>query len=152
MPDRPSLKRSVEIDAPIDEVFAYYTEPNNMPEYWPSVVEVRDVQRDGDRPAKFAWTYKMAGVNFDGETRFTEYEPNRRVVMESSGGIKSTNVIEFSSDGNQTRIDEELSYEIPVPLVGRFAEGFLLKLNANEFATIHGNVKARMESAGAGRG
>lgn len=143
---RATLEKTVHIEAPVEKVFTYYTDPHNQVEFWPSMIDVRDVQYEGERPVSFAWTYKLAGMKFDGQGRIAEYEPHRRCVLETSGGIKSRNVIEFEPEGEGTRIREEMSYDLPLPLLGRVAERFLLKLGENEFEAIHANVKARMES------
>nr|MDQ3398096.1 SRPBCC family protein [Deinococcota bacterium] len=53
------LQRSTLIDAPVEKVFAYYSEPQNLPEIWPSLLEVRDVERTAAGWAKtFKWVYK----------------------------------------------------------------------------------------------
>lgn len=39
------LKKSVNINAPVEKVFGYIEDPINRPEFWPSLVEVKDVER-----------------------------------------------------------------------------------------------------------
>ena len=36
---------TITINASVEKVFAYVNEPTNLPEVWPSMVEVKDVQR-----------------------------------------------------------------------------------------------------------
>jgi uncharacterized membrane protein len=90
----------------------------------------------------------MAGMRFEGRSEFLEYIPNRRVVIEAKSGIHATNTIEFTEVDSKTQIVEQMDYSIPIPLIGRVAEKFLIKMNENEMATIHNNLKARMESEG----
>jgi hypothetical protein len=37
-------------------------------------------------------------------------------------------------------------YSIPIPLLGKVAERFLIKMNENEMTIKYNNLKARMES------
>lgn len=141
------IQRSTVIDAPIERVFRYYSDPEKLPEIWPSFVEARDVTRSADGwPQEFAWTYKMAGMKLEGRTVNVEFEPNRRYVAESKGGIDSRIETTFEAQDGKTRVTDDIQYHVPVPLLGRMAERVLAKLNENELATIHANLKARMEA------
>jgi uncharacterized protein YndB with AHSA1/START domain len=39
------MERTIHINAPVEKVFGYMTEPTNLPEIWPSLVEVKDVKQ-----------------------------------------------------------------------------------------------------------
>jgi uncharacterized membrane protein len=141
------IKKSVLIDAPIEEVFAYYSEPENVPEVWPSLLEVRDVERTPEGWAKtFRWVYKMAGMRLDGSSETTKYEANRRTLVVSKGGIESSIETIYEDQGGKTLVSEHTQYRVPIPLLGKVAGRFLEKSNENEVETIHANLKARMES------
>jgi uncharacterized membrane protein len=142
---RPMLRRTTEVAAPVDRVFAYYADPEKLPEIWPSLIEVRDVRYEDGRPVSYAWTYKMAGTCFAGSGRMTEYEPNRAYAAESTGGIHSWIRVSFLPHGNSTVVHEEVEYEIPIPLLGRFAQRFVRRINEKELEAIHANLKARLE-------
>jgi uncharacterized membrane protein len=142
-----TINKTTLIDAPLEQVFAYYADPSNNPEIWPSLVEVKDVTLDDKgQPKTFKWTYKMAGMRFEGSSEYLEYLPNKRVVIQAKSGIHATNTIDFSVVEGKTQITEQMDYSIPIPLLGKVAEKFLIKLNENEMTTIHNNLKARMES------
>jgi uncharacterized membrane protein len=141
------IEKSILIDAPLERVFAYYAEPENMPEIWPSLLEVKDVQRDDDGYAThFRWVYKMAGMRFEGSTVITSFEKNRMYTTEGKGGIESTFETYFEDRGGKTLLRESVRYHVPVPLLGRVAERFLAKSNEHEIETIHKNLKARLEA------
>ena len=43
------------------------TEPSNLPEIWPSMIEAKDIQNASlTEETKFRWVYKMAGMRFEG--------------------------------------------------------------------------------------
>lgn len=143
---RPLLRRTTEVLAPADEVFAYFANPEKLPEIWPSLIDVRDIVYDGDRPVSYAWTYKMAGVCFDGSARVTEYEPDRSYAVATAGGIHSLIRVSFLPHANSTVVHEEVEYEIPIPLLGRFAHRFVRRINEKELESIHANLKARLDA------
>src|SRR5690606_5973022 len=112
------------IAAPVEKVFAYYANMENQVEIWPSLVEVRDMQYDEQGcPTTYEWTYKMAGMRFDGTGRITEYEPNRRFAGESKGGIDSYIQVTFEGRGATTLVPEEVESALPHTLPGRRARG-----------------------------
>lgn len=140
------IEQTTLIDAPLEKVFAYYADPRNLPEIWPSLLEVAVTEQDaGGQPRVFSWVYKMAGTRFSGSTHFTLFEPNKRTVAESREATKSIFDITYTPKGDKTEVHELVQYEIPVPLIGKMAARFLMKMNENEVATIHANLKAKME-------
>lgn len=143
---RPTTRGTVEIAAPVDKVFSYFADPANLPEVWPSLVEVRNVVYEEGRPVSCDWTYKMAGMRFEGSSLITGYEPNRLYAYDATGGINSWTRVTFEERGGKTLVSEVTEYEIPVPLLGRFAERFLRRINQNELDTILANLKAIMEA------
>jgi uncharacterized membrane protein len=150
-PAKLGIEKSIVIDAPVERVFAYYSEPENQPEVWPSMLEVTDVQRAEDgRPTTFRWVYKMAGMRFVGTSVVTDYEKNRRYVTESKGGIEATIETIFENQNGKTLVREHVQYRVPVPLLGKVAERFLAKSNEHEVETIHKNLKVRMEAESTG--
>jgi carbon monoxide dehydrogenase subunit G len=83
------VEKTITINAPVEKVFGYVEDPMSQLEYLPSIVEVKDVTGQGVG-GHYRWTYKMAGVRFDGESTLTEYTSNERMVVEGKGGIAST--------------------------------------------------------------
>ena len=46
----PNIRKSVRIDAPLDRVFEYLAQPENLLEIWPNMIEVSNVQHRPDGP------------------------------------------------------------------------------------------------------
>jgi uncharacterized protein YndB with AHSA1/START domain len=109
-------------------------------------VEAKDVQPLPGGGNSFKWVYKMAGVSFEGTSENTEVVPNQRLVTESKGGIESTITWVFQPEGDGTKVTTEAEYTVPIPLVGKLAEAFIVKLNEHEGEITLSNLKARMES------
>lgn len=139
------VERTITINAPVEKVFAYIDEPTNLPEIWPSMVEAKDVQRLPSGGNKFRWVYKMAGMRLEGTSETTEYVANQRTVSKTKGGIESTVTWIFQPEAGGTRVTFEAAYTVPIPLLGKLAEAFIVKVNEHEAELIVANLKARME-------
>ena len=140
------IEKTITINAPVEEVFGYVEEPANVPEYWPSVIEVKDVEELPNGGTKYAWVYKMAGVRFEGTSEDTEHITNQRVVSKSKGGIESTITWTFQPEDGGTKVTFEAEYTVPIPLLGKLAEAFIVKQNEREAELLLANLKARMEA------
>ena len=138
--------RTTSINVPAEKIYAYINEPTNLLEIWPSMVEVKDVEKLPNGGNKFNWVYKMAGMRFDGTSADTEVIPNTRLVSKTEDGIESTITWEVQSENGTTKVVFQAEYKIPIPLVGKFAEAFIIKVNEKEGETVLANLKARMES------
>jgi uncharacterized protein YndB with AHSA1/START domain len=140
------IKKTITINAPVEEVFGYVEEPANVPEYWPSVMEVKDVEQLPNGGTKYGWVYKMAGVRFEGSSEAIEYIPNRRTVTENKGGVPGTVTWTYEPEDGGTQVIFEAQYTVNLPLLRGLAESFVVKLNEQEAETVLANVKARMEA------
>ncbi len=141
------LEKTITIAAPVDKVFAYLSQPANLPEIWPSMIEVKNVKQTSQHVGdSFDWVYKMAGMRFEGSSTTAEYIANSRTVTKGAGGIPSTFVYTFEAEDGHTRFHMAVEYTVPVPLLGKLAESFILKQNEHEMDVFLANLKARMES------
>jgi uncharacterized membrane protein len=140
------VTRTITINAALEKVFGYINEPTNLLEIWPSMVEAKDVQRLPNGGNRFRWVYKMAGVRLEGTSEDTEVVPNQRVVSETKDGIESRITWTFQPDAGETKVTFEAEYTVPIPVLGKVAEAFIVKLNENEAGVLLANLKDRMEA------
>jgi uncharacterized protein YndB with AHSA1/START domain len=139
-----TIANSININAPVEKVFAYVSDPMTAPEWFVGMTEVNDVTGSG-AGQHYHWKYKMVGVPLHGEGTITEYVPNERVVVQTKGGITSTFAYTFTSHEGGTKLDVETEYTIPVPVLGKLAEKLVLKRNQRESEMGMENVKERLE-------
>jgi uncharacterized protein YndB with AHSA1/START domain len=139
------LEKSIFINAPAEKVFGYINMPANLPEIWPSMIEATDIEKLPNGGNRFKWAYKMAGVRFEGTSEDTECVDCERVVSETKGGINSKMVWSFEPEADGTRATFEAEYTVPIPLVGKVAENFIVRQNLNEADVLLANLKDRME-------
>ncbi len=139
------VQKQILIHAPVDKVFAFMNDPRNLPQIWPSMVEVKHALLNSIGGYDFEWVYKMGGMQFHGESKTTEYVPNQRTVTESAKGIDSRFVWDYKAEGHNTRLTVEVEYKVPIPLIGKLAETIIVRQNEHEAETMLNNLKDRME-------
>ncbi len=143
----PKIEKSITINAPLEEVFPYINDPNNFPEIWPSMVEVKEVNQVPEGVgSSWKWVYKMAGMRFKGSSEVTEFFANHRIIYKHKGGIAATSSVEVKPVDGGTKYTAVIEYTVPIPLLGKLAEAFIRRLNENEMDVLLSNLKARMEN------
>ena len=138
--------KSITINAPVEKVFDYIGDPTNMPEFWPSLMEIKDVQRLPNGGTTNRWVYKMAGLRLEGTSEDIERVSNQRLVSQQKGGIDSTQTWTFEQEAGGTKVTFGIEYTVPIPVLGKLAEAVIVKMNDHEGDVIMGNLKARMEA------
>jgi uncharacterized protein YndB with AHSA1/START domain len=141
-----TIGNAVTINAPVEKIFNYISIPNNLPEFWPSLIEITDVQSLPKGGYKARYVYKMVGISFQGTGEYTEIVPNKSLVIVTKGGISSVLTWAFRSQANRTRVTLTINYEIPVSLLGKLAEAVVKKMNENELTLMLENIRTRFIS------
>lgn len=139
------IEKSIFINAPVEKVFTFMAEPKNLPEIWPSLLEVKDVESLPNGGSCYNWVYKLAGMRIEGHAEWIEFVPNQRIVDKNESGIPSTFVYAYQPEDGGTRVTVQAEYTIPGAILGKLAEPFIVKMNENEADTVLANLKARME-------
>ena len=133
------------IHAAPERVFAYVTEPSLLPEWLPSMVEVRNVVGTG-AGQQYEWTYKMAGLLLRGQSTMVEYVPNQCAVHQSIGTIGSDWTLTVEPHEERAVLHIEVEYSVPVPVLGKLAERLAVSRDARDFALAFDNVKETLEN------
>lgn len=143
----PKIERTIIIDAPVEKVFNYvHKDPSSLLEIWPSLVEVKDVERLPNGGNRFRWVYNLAGVRLEGTSEDIEYIPNQHVVSKTKGGVDATYTWTYDPEDGGTRMTEEVEYTVPIPVLGRVAEAFIIRANEREADLFLANLKDKMEA------
>lgn len=141
------VEKSVIVKAPVEKVFDYMAEAKSNLEWIPGMMDIRDFQdTDNHIGAHFRWTYKMAGIRFEGETTTLEWVQNKKMVTQSKGGINSKWDFTFEPQKDATRLLLSVEYEVPIPVLGKLAEAVIRNQNEREAEMALSNLKARMEA------
>jgi len=119
-----------DIYCPLDDVFAYHTYLERSPQHWPNVVACSRLDGGaGVAPgARYSWRYRMYGVEFAGTALVREVVPGERFVFDAEGGLVGTVRCAYTAlSPRRTRIGVEFEYEVPMGLVGRAVDRFLVE-------------------------
>lgn len=139
------IEKSLLINAPVEKVFDFMAQPENLPVVWPSLQEVRNVQPLPNGGYTYDWTYKMAGIRFEGHAAWTEFVKNQRIVYKNESSIPSTFVWTYQPEAGGTRVTVNVDYTVPNAILGKLAAPVLHKINEQEAETVLANLKAHME-------
>lgn len=139
------INREITFSAPPEKIFNYVCKPTNLPEIWPSLVEIRNEHPLPNGGYSFAWLYKMGGIFLEGTGEHTDIVTNHWLTAATRGAIDSSITWTFRSAGHETRVTLTIDYRIPIPVLGRLAEIFIVKANEHEAELIMDNLRARLE-------
>ena len=108
------VEHSVEISAPVAEVFAYVDDVNTTKDWMYGLHAIEPV---GDQLHGVGATYDgtmRLGVSLTSRIRCTRWEQDRVIEIESVKGIQNTQRWTFTDLGeNRTRVDAWISYTLP---------------------------------------
>lgn len=122
------VEASVEIAAPVPEVFAYASNWRRWEEWWLGVSDIRPTtgptRGNGTRYAYKAW---IGGLKLGVETEIHDFVENvggRGIVTK---GTPHTTRWVFEPAGTGTGLTYILEYRIPVPLLGPLLDSLLMR-------------------------
>ncbi|HET9576763.1 MAG TPA: SRPBCC family protein [Usitatibacter sp.] len=102
------IEKTIRIAAPVEQVFAYWRNLENFPQWMSHVREVRYI--GGDR---FHWTVDgPAGVPVEWDSELLNVVDNREMTWRSVEGaaVTHTGRVRFEPDGDGTRVHVQLRY------------------------------------------
>jgi len=117
-----TFKESVEIHAPLKQVWDAWTDFARQPQLTKNVVEVKPIG-----PETTHWVYRAPlGLTVEWDARITVCEPERRLCWETTGGeVSHHGCYHFEPTPRGTRLTEEVEYQMPLGPVGDAVAAFL---------------------------
>jgi len=120
-------EESVVVQRPIDEVFAYFTDPAMIPEWQASALEAR---LEGEGPmragSRVVETRKFLGRRMESRMEVLDYEPPRRFTVKvSSGPVPFQARTELTEEDGGTRVQSIIEgepggfFKLAEPIVAR---------------------------------
>jgi ligand-binding SRPBCC domain-containing protein len=145
---RSGISRSIQINAPIEKVFNFITNPGNWTVYVTSLVDVRNISdKKIKKGTSYEWTYRMLGVNLDGKGNVVEFSRNSKFGMEMEGAFPIRESFVFEEDGGATKLTFSIHYNVPGKVLGVIANRLVIeKLNVKEAIAVLNKVKALCEA------
>jgi uncharacterized membrane protein len=126
--DMSRVEASVEIKAPVTDVFAYTSDYRRWEEWWEGVRDFRpttEVTRgNGTRYAYKAW---IAGLKMGLETEIYDFVENVGWRGAATKGPPHRTQWVFEKKGDSTRLTYILEYSLPIPLLGPLLDSLLMR-------------------------
>ena len=113
-----TLTYEIDLNAPVEKVYSYCTNPDNIKDSWPPDVVKETANISGTKGEKGS-TFKIKGhyAGKDEEMRMmvTEKRPNDKFMTKQTEGPfkKWESIQEFQSRGNMTHVKHTIDYELP---------------------------------------
>lgn len=140
-----SLRQSVWVNAPRDKVFEWTTWSPNLVGVWPTVLKSDNYKRDENGLGSQDVTYMMAGMRIKVHTDDVERVENEKIVVHSKVGLESYITWTFHDQDDGTLIVFYVEYNIPVPVIGPFAESIVVAVNQTDITVMLKNLKRKLE-------
>ncbi len=119
---------TVEINRPIDDVFAYMNDPTNAPE-WNSLVEA---SKSSETPVRRGTTIssrlRFLGRKIESTAEIVEHVPNKKIVQRSEKPFPVTVTSMFEGTGKGTKVTGTFEgepggfFKLGEPIVARIAK------------------------------
>lgn len=138
------VAKNITIRAPAQKIFAYLAEPHNYLTIWPGMLEIDDVRRTLTGERRFRWVRKMFGARFEGTSESLNYEPAKRIVSKTHGGIDSIISWTLEPHDAETLVALMFEYQIPAPLHHHPAQDVMTQTEHDVEAILAG-LKAAVE-------
>lgn len=112
------LEYETDVNAPVERVFEYYTNPDNIKESWPRDVVKESESISGSKSeegSEMRVKGQYMGKEEEMKLQVVDKEPNRRLVTRQTEGPfkKWESIQEFQGNGNRTHIRHTIEYELP---------------------------------------
>jgi ligand-binding SRPBCC domain-containing protein len=116
--DMTKVEYQTEISAPIEKVYEYYTNPDNIQEAWPQDIVKESENVSGSKSeegSEMRVKGKYMGREEEMKLQVVDKEPNKKLVTRQTEGPfkKWESIQEFQGNGNNTHIRHAIEYELP---------------------------------------
>lgn len=129
----PRFKKSIEIKAPPEKVFAVLDDSPNFPKWQRGVKEVRITSNNGsrleDRTGEVAhFVAEFGGFKLEWESEVVKWVKNRLFVIESRSGLlrpRGNDIVEPIKGG--TKVTWDMQYDMPFFIIGKVIDTLLFR-------------------------
>ena len=131
------LERTTLVDAPIDEVAPFFSDPQNLAKLTPKSMGFKIVYID-ELPIKpgfrIEYTIRIMGLPIKWVTRIPVYDPPHRFVdIQAKGPYKTwRHEHSFEDLGGQTLMRDRVRYELPFGILGEVVHALIVERQVRE--------------------
>ncbi|MGE5610776.1 MAG: SRPBCC family protein [Bacillota bacterium] len=138
------VQKTITINAPLEEVFGFFSKYENFPRFMSNVREVRDYLS-----GRSHWVIAgPAGMQVSWDADLTQLIPNEVIAWRSVPGstVENSGVIRFQPEAGGTRVDIKLSYNPPGGALGHAMARLFGADPKSEFDADLARVKTMLET------
>jgi uncharacterized membrane protein len=123
------VEKSIEINAPVSEVFAVANDWHKVLDYMESFTKFEPTtEKEEGAGSRFAYALKAAGVEMKGELEVSEWEKDKGWRMTSVAGMKTEAQWLFEPvTENRSRVTFVTEYEVPGSFLGAIADKLVVE-------------------------
>lgn len=131
----PNFEHTIDVAAPIEQVYAFGLDPENWRRSTPSITDVEVIEETGDG-LRLNLTYQMLGRSIVSEMTFRIVDPGEHTVTTfDSPSMRGEMHYHYAEtpDGAGTTVTQRCEYEFGDSLVERMLEPVAARYNKRQF-------------------
>ncbi len=142
------LEKSMEIDAPVEQVFAYIIDPAKATEYATGVERITRVERLPNGGYRYTTLGKIAGQRMEMISEDLEVVPNERIVSKMTSSLLDTLAYGRLErlDDDKTRVSLDAESTLHVGPLSKLGEAFLARYFDHSVEMEMAAIKAHIEA------
>jgi uncharacterized membrane protein len=149
----PSVQRSIDIDAPIEDVFGAATDPNRGPEWNPNIQQVDIVRLPIGEGSQWEQTAIAMGRPMRLTCTVSQFQPPSYGELLISGDQQGRTITRCQSVDGRTRLTQALEFVMPGGMLGRMVGGMVEPMLGRELEQSLRRIKMTLElENGSGNG
>lgn len=143
----PNVSKAVTVNRSPAEVIEYIADVTNHPAFIGPLKSVSDLSGDPRKPGtSWTWVFVMSGVEISGSAETIKYEPSRLFSYRTTSGALSTFEYTAAPQGDATRVQINVSYEMPDTVLGKVQAPVVERLNDLDGQRAVDNLKVILDS------
>ena len=107
------VEKSIEVNKPVDQVYAQWTQFEEFPKFMENVEQVRQLD-----DKHLEWKAKVAGTERKWKAEIVEQKPNQVIAWRAITGDKNDGKVMFQPVNGHTKVLLSLDYEPPKGALG----------------------------------
>jgi carbon monoxide dehydrogenase subunit G len=140
------VTHEVQINMPMEKVFAFLTNPTKIPLVLPGLIENSSIPKlPLKNGSKFNYKYRMFGVILTGTWKVTEITSPNTYSAKTDGDVKSQWHYILSKKGKGTLVNIHIQYDTPKSVLSKVKAGVVHSMNEKEIDHFAHNLKTVME-------
>ena len=111
------VEKDIHINAPVDKVFALWSDFTRFPNIMHNIKEVRKIADD-----KYHWVAQIGGIKVEWDAQVTLMERDKAIGWKSTSGDQNSGEVRFVPMNGGTHLYVTIVYDPPAGILGEIAD------------------------------